>query len=109
MTVPVFIGRHVMGLWMGQGAVVHELYTGACGLYICWLVLRLGSVMMTWVPHGLELLMVKVREYALLVGYSYAIKSVITCISLLFFILHILFPAAFQLQCLFMRPWVHRT
>ena len=79
MTVPVFIGRHVMGLWMGQGAVVHELYTGACGLYICWLVLRLGSVMMTWVPHGLELLMVKVREYALLVSYSDAIKSEVKC------------------------------
>ncbi|XP_041455320.1 E3 ubiquitin-protein ligase MARCHF6-like [Lytechinus variegatus] len=77
MTVPVFIGRHVMGLWMGQGAVVHELYTGACGLYICWLVLRLGSVMMTWVPQGVELFLVKVQEYAILGWKSVVVASML--------------------------------
>ena len=68
MTLPVALGRKVMGVWMGQGAVVHELYTGACGLYVCWLALRLGSVMMTWVPQGIELLLHKVKEYAVLVS-----------------------------------------
>ncbi|XP_072169738.1 E3 ubiquitin-protein ligase MARCHF6-like [Diadema setosum] len=78
MTLPVTLGRHVMGLWMGRGAVVHELYTGAAGLYICWLVLRLGSVMMTWVPQGMELLLVKIKEYAML-----AWKSIVVAIMLL--------------------------
>ncbi|XP_074644624.1 E3 ubiquitin-protein ligase MARCHF6-like isoform X2 [Tubulanus polymorphus] len=51
LTVPVFLGRKVMSLRMGE-AKMHELYTAACGLYICWMTMRIFTVFYTWVPQG---------------------------------------------------------
>ena len=65
---PVFIGRSVMKLWMGD-ALVHELYTAACGLYFIWLVCRLGSVLFSWVPLGLGGVALKLFEWLVLVTY----------------------------------------
>lgn len=63
----VFIGRSVMLLWMGD-ASVHELYTAACGLYFIWLVCRVGSVLLSWVPLGWKGVAGKVFEWVLLVS-----------------------------------------
>lgn len=65
---PVFIGRSVMKLWMGD-ASVHELYTAACGLYFIWLVCRLGSVLFSWVPLGWGGVALKLFEWFVLVTY----------------------------------------
>ena len=69
---PVSIGRSVMLLWMGD-ASVHELYTAACGLYIIWLVCRVGSVLVSWVPLGWKGVAMKFLEWFLLVSYLYLI------------------------------------
>ena len=65
--ISVFIGRSVMLLWMGD-ASVHELYTAACGLYFIWLVCRVGSVLLSWVPLGWKGVAGKVFEWVLLVS-----------------------------------------
>jgi len=56
-----------MLLWMGD-ASVHELYTAACGLYFIWLVCRVGSVLLSWVPLGWKGVAGKVFEWVLLVS-----------------------------------------
>ena len=58
-----------MLLWMGDAAV-HELYTAACGLYIIWLVCRVGSVLVSWVPLGWKGVAMKFFEWFLLVSSS---------------------------------------
>ena len=49
-------------------ASVHELYTAACGLYFIWLVCRVGSVLLSWVPLGWKGVAGKVFEWVLLVS-----------------------------------------
>ena len=56
-----------MLLWMGD-ASVHELYTAACGLYLIWLVCRVGSVLLSWVPLGWKGVAGKFLEWFLLVS-----------------------------------------
>ncbi|XP_076448811.1 E3 ubiquitin-protein ligase MARCHF6-like isoform X2 [Babylonia areolata] len=65
LVVPVFIGRQLMSLWMGDSRI-HELYTAACGLYICWLVLRVSTVLYNWIPQGGAVIAHKLKEWALL-------------------------------------------
>jgi len=65
LTGPVFIGRSVMYLWMGDTSV-HELYTAACGLYFIWLVCRVGSVLLSWIPLGWKGVAGKFFEWFLL-------------------------------------------
>ena len=71
----VFIGRSVMLLWMGDAAV-HELYTAACGLYIIWLVCRIGSVLTSWIPLGCKGVALKFFEWFLLVSSLWIYGSV---------------------------------
>ncbi|XP_068697497.1 E3 ubiquitin-protein ligase MARCHF6-like isoform X2 [Montipora foliosa] len=77
LTGPVFIGRSVMLLWMG-GASVHELYTAACGLYFIWLVCRVGSVLLSWVPLGWKGVAGKVLEWVVL-----GLKCVLVALALI--------------------------
>lgn len=63
---PVCVGRWIMSLWMGS-AVVHELYTAASGLYVCWLSIRAASVLLSWMPQGPSVIMVKIHEWTLTV------------------------------------------
>ena len=65
--IPVFVGRWLMDLWM-PGAKIHELYTAACGLYICWLSIRAVIIISRWVPLGRQTLMQKFKEWILIVG-----------------------------------------
>ncbi|XP_070576243.1 E3 ubiquitin-protein ligase MARCHF6-like [Ptychodera flava] len=77
LTVPVTIGRAIMSLWMGD-AKVHELYTAACGLYVCWVTLRAGTVFLTWLPHGWLNVAQRVKEYVVL-----AVKALIVAAILI--------------------------
>lgn len=65
----VFVGRKLMSLWMGE-AKIHELYTAACGLYVCWVVLRIGTVLYNWIPQGTSVILNKVKEWVFLVSHS---------------------------------------
>lgn len=74
--VPVYVGRKLMSLWTGE-IKVHELYTAACGLYTCWVALRIGLVLYTWIPLGWRAITNKLMEWTLLVTKSVFIAVVL--------------------------------
>ncbi|MBN3292010.1 MARH6 ligase, partial [Polypterus senegalus] len=55
LTLPVFTGRWLMSFWTGI-AKIHELYTAACGLYVCWLSIRAITVLLAWMPQGRQIM-----------------------------------------------------
>lgn len=58
-----------MSFWTGT-AKIHELYTAACGLYVCWLTIRAVTVLVAWMPQGRRVIFQKVKEWSLMVGFS---------------------------------------
>ncbi|KAI4809852.1 hypothetical protein KUCAC02_018710 [Chaenocephalus aceratus] len=66
LILPVFAGRWLMSFWMGS-AMVHELYTAASGLYICWLSIRAATVVLSWMPQGRTIILTKVHEWSLMI------------------------------------------
>uniref|UniRef100_A0A0B8RPL8 E3 ubiquitin-protein ligase MARCHF6 n=1 Tax=Philothamnus irregularis TaxID=1899461 RepID=A0A0B8RPL8_9SAUR len=66
LTLPVFAGRWLMSFWTGT-AKIHELYTAACGLYVCWLTIRAVTVLFAWMPQGRQVIFQKVKEWSLMI------------------------------------------
>ncbi|XP_029445897.1 E3 ubiquitin-protein ligase MARCH6 [Rhinatrema bivittatum] len=66
LTLPVFAGRWLMSFWTGA-AKIHELYTAACGLYVCWLTIRAVTVLVAWMPQGRTVIFLKVKEWSLMI------------------------------------------
>ncbi|XP_027025052.2 E3 ubiquitin-protein ligase MARCH6 isoform X2 [Tachysurus fulvidraco] len=66
LTLPVFAGRWLMSFWTGT-AKIHELYTAACGLYVCWLSIRAITVLLAWMPQGRRVILLKVQEWTLMI------------------------------------------
>lgn len=64
--VAVFTGRWLMSFWTGNSKI-HELYTAACGLYVCWLSIRGVTVLLAWMPQGRTVIIRKVQEWTLMV------------------------------------------
>ncbi|XP_035209314.1 E3 ubiquitin-protein ligase MARCHF6-like isoform X2 [Stegodyphus dumicola] len=62
ITVPVFVGRKLMSLWLGS-IKVHELYTIGCGLYVCWIMLRVLTLLWSWIPRGWNTISSKLKEW----------------------------------------------
>uniref|UniRef100_A0A8C3LLR9 RING-type E3 ubiquitin transferase n=1 Tax=Chrysolophus pictus TaxID=9089 RepID=A0A8C3LLR9_CHRPC len=62
----VFAGRWLMSFWTGT-AKIHELYTAACGLYVCWLTIRAVTVLVAWMPQGRRVIFQKVKEWSLMI------------------------------------------
>lgn len=63
ITIPVWLGRLAMSFWptllpttpassQFQSPNIHELYTAACGTYICWLSVRAVCFIGGWLPEG---------------------------------------------------------
>ena len=48
---------------------VHELYTAASGLYVCWLFMRVVILLATWLPRGVNAIAYKCLEWLVLVGW----------------------------------------
>ncbi|KAG8180465.1 hypothetical protein JTE90_001997 [Oedothorax gibbosus] len=63
ITVPVFVGRRLMSIWLGEGTKIHELYTLGCGLYVCWVGLRLCTLLWSWIPRGWATISAKIKEW----------------------------------------------
>uniref|UniRef100_A0A8C4EXZ9 E3 ubiquitin-protein ligase MARCHF6 n=1 Tax=Dicentrarchus labrax TaxID=13489 RepID=A0A8C4EXZ9_DICLA len=76
LTLPVCAGRWLMSFWMGS-AMVHELYTAASGLYVCWLSIRAATVMLSWMPQGRSVILIKVHEWTLTI-----IKTIVVAVML---------------------------
>ncbi|XP_012995203.1 E3 ubiquitin-protein ligase MARCHF6 [Esox lucius] len=66
LTLPVFAGRWLMSFWTGSSKI-HELYTAACGLYVCWLSIRGATVLLAWMPQGRTVIMLKAQEWTLMI------------------------------------------
>ncbi|KAM9712920.1 E3 ubiquitin-protein ligase MARCHF6-like [Menidia menidia] len=66
LTLPVFTGRWLMSFWTGNSKI-HELYTAACGLYVCWLSIRGVTVLLAWMPQGRNVIMRKVQEWTFMI------------------------------------------
>ncbi|XP_012683381.1 E3 ubiquitin-protein ligase MARCH6 [Clupea harengus] len=66
LTLPVWAGRYLMSFWTGS-AKIHELYTAACGLYVCWLSIRAITVLLAWMPQGRNMILIKVQEWTLMI------------------------------------------
>lgn len=66
-----------MSFWTGT-AKIHELYTAACGLYVCWLTIRAVTVLVAWMPQGRRVIFQKVKEWSLMVGSSNRDRSYLT-------------------------------
>lgn len=65
-SLSVCAGRWLMSFWMGS-TMVHELYTAASGLYVCWLSIRAATVLLSWMPQGRSVILIKVHEWTLMV------------------------------------------
>ena len=62
----VAVGRFVMHLVV-SGITVHELYTAAFGLYIIWLLCRTASIVISWLPLGIDDIVEKMKHWTFLV------------------------------------------
>ncbi|XP_034940131.1 E3 ubiquitin-protein ligase MARCHF6 [Chelonus insularis] len=110
MTLPVWLGRRVMALWMvgapapspsvlpqtlsvnsvGEAMVVfsgrvHEIYTVACGTYVCWAAARGLALAFSWLPRGRRAILDRIKHRAILgVKASIAFILLVGVIPLLF-------------------------
>uniref|UniRef100_A0A8C9ZT12 E3 ubiquitin-protein ligase MARCHF6 n=1 Tax=Sander lucioperca TaxID=283035 RepID=A0A8C9ZT12_SANLU len=108
-SLPVCAGRWLMSFWMGN-AMVHELYTAASGLYICWLSIRAATVMLSWMPQGRTMIMLKVHEWTLMILKTLVVAvllaGVIPLLLGLLFELVVVAPLRVQLhQTPLFYPW----
>lgn len=103
LTLPVWLGRRVMALWLvgapppappvvatvasavdgtssdgiSVGGRVHELYTAACGTYLCWLAARAIALMLSWLPQGRAAILARLRQWCVLGAKSAVAFSVL--------------------------------
>ncbi|XP_015110584.1 E3 ubiquitin-protein ligase MARCH6 isoform X2 [Diachasma alloeum] len=110
MTLPVWLGRRVMALWMvgapapsppvlppvvpvnsvGDTMVVfsgrvHEIYTVACGTYVCWAAARGLALAFSWLPRGRRAIIDRIKHWAIVsVRASIAFILLVGVIPLLF-------------------------
>ncbi|KAL2085385.1 hypothetical protein ACEWY4_018705 [Coilia grayii] len=109
LTLPVFAGRWLMSFWTGSSKI-HELYTAACGLYVCWLSIRGITLLLAWMPQGRRVILLKVQEWSLMIVKSVVVAvlvaGVIPLLLGLLFQLVIVAPLRVQLdQTPLFYPW----
>lgn len=70
ITVPVWLGRLAMSFWPAllpnssgpsQTPTIHELYTAACGTYICWVSVRAYCFVAGWMPEGRAVVLNRIK------------------------------------------------
>ncbi|XP_030751678.1 E3 ubiquitin-protein ligase MARCH6 [Sitophilus oryzae] len=119
LTVPVWLGRRVMALWL-VGAPppgpqisateaktevkVHELYTAACGLYLCWLAARAVTLILSWLPQGRVAMMERLKQWCML-----GMKTIVAS-TLLLGVIPLLFGLLLELVVIIpLRVPIHQT
>ncbi|XP_045477854.1 E3 ubiquitin-protein ligase MARCHF6 [Harmonia axyridis] len=122
LTVPVWLGRKVMALWLAGGPTVvtliakntpqeqlnevkvHELYTAACGLYVGWLTARAISLVLSWLPQGRAAMIERLKQWCVL-----GLKTVVASFLLLW-VIPLLFGLLFELVVIVpLRVPIHQT
>lgn len=81
LTIPVWMGRRVMVIWLMGSlpsdshfistptpavAKIHELYTAACGTYICWMIARAIAIIISWLPQGRAAMVERLKKWCIL-------------------------------------------
>ncbi|KAK6645554.1 hypothetical protein RUM43_001831 [Polyplax serrata] len=115
LTLPVWIGRRVMALWLvgapppsppvatPTGALaagedipmrVHELYTATCGTYLCWLTARAVTLLRSWLPQGRAAIIERIRLWCI-----WGLKSLVA-FSVLLGVIPLLFGVLLELVIL---------
>lgn len=86
LVVPVGLGRKVMAIWLPKASEgVHELYTAACGMYICWAIGRGCGLAVGWARGGRRALLTRAAMYArLCLRATLAAAALLALIPLLF-------------------------
>ncbi|KAJ8959768.1 hypothetical protein NQ314_006197 [Rhamnusium bicolor] len=119
LTLPVWLGRSVMALWLvgapppgpqisatdAQTEVkVHELYTAACGLYLCWLAARAVSLVLGWLPQGRAAMVDRLKQWCLL-----GLKTIVAS-TILLGVIPLLFGLLLELVVIIpLRVPIHQT
>ncbi|CAG9812916.1 unnamed protein product [Phaedon cochleariae] len=119
LTLPVWLGRSVMALWLvgapppapqisatdAQTEVkVHELYTAACGLYLCWLAARAISLVLGWLPQGRVAMIERLKQWCML-----GLKTIIAS-TILLGVIPLLFGLLLELVVIIpLRVPIHQT
>ncbi|XP_014243311.1 E3 ubiquitin-protein ligase MARCH6 isoform X2 [Cimex lectularius] len=75
LTVPVALGRQVMVHYpqltnSGPGGQIHELYTAACGTYMCCVMARAVTFILSWLPQGRRAIVEMLYNWLVLTGKS---------------------------------------
>ncbi|RZC36691.1 E3 ubiquitin-protein ligase MARCH6, partial [Asbolus verrucosus] len=119
LTLPVWLGRRVMALWLvgapppgpqisasaAQTEVkVHELYTAACGLYLCWLSARAVTLVMSWLPQGRAAMISRLKQWCIL-----GLKTIVAS-TILLGVIPLLFGMLLELVVIVpLRVPIHQT
>ncbi|ENN76540.1 hypothetical protein YQE_06991, partial [Dendroctonus ponderosae] len=119
LTVPVWLGRRVMTLWLvgapppgpqisanaaNTEVKVHELYTAACGLYLCWVAARAVTLVSSWLPQGRAAMLDRLKQWCLL-----GLKT-IAASALLLGVIPLLFGLLLELVVIIpLRVPIHQT
>lgn len=83
---------------------VHELYTAACGLYLCWLAARAVTLVLSWLPQGRTAMIGRLKHWCYL-----AVKT-IAASALLLGIIPLLFGLLLELVVIIpLRVPIHQT
>lgn len=83
---------------------VHELYTAACGLYLCWLAARAVTLVLSWLPQGRAAMMDRLKQWCLL-----GLKT-IAASALLLGVIPLLFGLLLELVVIIpLRVPIHQT
>ncbi|MPC16067.1 E3 ubiquitin-protein ligase MARCH6 [Portunus trituberculatus] len=65
LTLPVLVGRHCMYFALGD-TKVHELYAGACGLYLCLLSIRGITLLASWIMLGWSQVILRLQQWGIM-------------------------------------------
>lgn len=122
LTIPVWLGRKVMALWLAGGPTVvtlignntteehlnevkvHELYTAACGLYVGWLSARAISLVLSWLPQGRAAMIERLKQWCVL-----GLKTLVASFLLLW-VIPMIFGLLFELVLIVpLRVPIHQT
>lgn len=119
LTLPVWLGRRVMAIWLvgapppgpqisasaAKAEVkVHELYTAACGLYLCWLSARAITLVLSWLPQGRAAMMARLKQWCIL-----GLKTIIAS-TILLGVIPLLFGLLLELVVIVpLRVSIHQT
>ncbi|ROT62590.1 hypothetical protein C7M84_019575 [Penaeus vannamei] len=82
LTLPVLVGRQCMYLALGD-TKVHELYTGACGLYLCLLSIRGITLLISWIMLGWSQVILRLKQWGIM-GTKALVALVVVATPIIF-------------------------